>query len=124
MERGSPKGGEIPNQKGENPVVFENPAAVEQHFRTHYLPGLIRPCLATELSGETTRHLPDRGIVAAIRKARDRENRFPAQMAGALRHGLNHAGLQVFKHKKRILYISTEPPHWSNLPHSHASHTL
>jgi len=67
----------------ENPATFENLAAVEQHFRTQHLPGLIRPCLATELSGETARHLPDRGIIAAIRKARDRENRFPAQIAGA-----------------------------------------
>jgi hypothetical protein len=94
----------------QDPVSFENPAAVEQHFRTHYLPRLVRPCLAAELSGETARHLPDRGIVAAIRKARDRENRFPAQIAGALRHGLNQAGLHVFKHKKRILYISTVRP--------------
>src|SRR5258708_16885363 len=31
-------------------------------------------------------------------------------MAGALRHGLNQAGLHVFKHKKRILYISTIRP--------------
>jgi hypothetical protein len=94
----------------ENPTTFDNPAAVEQHFRTFHLPGLIRPCLAAELSGETARHLPDRGIIAAIRKARDRENRFPAQIAGALRHGLNQAGLHVFKHKKRILYISTVRP--------------
>ena len=94
----------------ENPASFENLAAVEQHFRTHYLPKLIRGCLATEISGEMARHLPDRGIVAAIRKARDRENRFPAQIAGALRHGLNQAGLHVFKHKKRILYISTVRP--------------
>jgi hypothetical protein len=94
----------------QNPVAFENAAAVEQHFRIHYLPSLIRACLATEISGETARHLPDRGIIAAIRKARDRENRFPAQIAGALRHGLNQAGLHVFKHKKRILYISTVRP--------------
>jgi len=94
----------------QDPIAFENPAAVEQHFRTHYLPTLVRPCLAAELSGETARHLPDRGIIAAIRKARDRENRFPAQIAGALRHGLNQAGLHVFKHKKRILYISTVRP--------------
>jgi hypothetical protein len=94
----------------QNPLTFDNLAAVEQHFRTHHLPGLLRPCLATELSGETARHLPDRGIVAAIRKARDRESRFPAQIAGALRHGLNQAGLHVFKHKKRILYISTVRP--------------
>src|ERR1700731_1155366 len=94
----------------ENPAAFDNLAAVEQHFRANYLPGLIRRCLATELSGDTARHLPDRGIIAAIRKARDRENRFPAQIAGALRHGLNQAGLHVFKHKKRILYISTVRP--------------
>jgi hypothetical protein len=94
----------------QNPITFENLAAVEQHFRTNYLPKLIRPCLAAELSGETARHLPDRGIIGAIRKARDRENRFPAQIAGALRHGLNQAGLHVFKHKKRILYISTVRP--------------
>jgi hypothetical protein len=94
----------------ESPAAFDNLAAVEQHFRTNYLPGLIRHCLATELSGDMARHLPDRGIIAAIRKARDRENRFPAQIAGALRHGLNQAGLHVFKHKKRILYISTVRP--------------
>ena len=94
----------------ENPAAFDNLGAVEQHFRTNYLPGLVRRCLATELSGDTARHLPDRGIIAAIRKARDRENRFPAQIAGALRHGLNQAGLHVFKHKKRILYISTVRP--------------
>jgi hypothetical protein len=94
----------------QNSITFENSAAVEQHFRTYHLPRLIRPCLAAELSGETARHLPDRGIIAAIRKARDRENRFPAQIAGALRHGLNQAGLHVFKHKKRILYISTVRP--------------
>jgi len=94
----------------ENPAAFDNLAAVEQHFRANYLPGLVRRCLATELSGDTARQLPDRGIIASIRKARDRENRFPAQIAGALRHGLNQAGLHVFKHKKRILYISTVRP--------------
>jgi hypothetical protein len=94
----------------ENPATFESLTAVEQHFRLHYLPSLIRPCLAAELSGDTARHLPDRGIIAAIRKARERENRFPAQIAGSLRHGLNQAGLHVFKHKKRILYISTVRP--------------
>ena len=108
----------------ENPIAFENIAAVEQHFRTHYLPGLIKPCLATELSGETARQLPDRGIIAAICKARDRENRFPAQIAGVLRQGLNHAGLQVFKHKKRILYISTVRPQLFNLSHSSVSTNL
>ena len=94
----------------ENPEAFENLAAMEQHFRTYHLGNLIRACLAAEISGEVARHLPDRSIVAAIRRARDKENRFPAQMAGALRHGLNQAGLHVFKHKKRILYISTVRP--------------
>jgi hypothetical protein len=94
----------------ENPAAFESVAAMEQHFRANYLEKLIKPCLAAEVSGDVARHLPDRSIIAAIRRARERENRFPAQMAGALRHGLNQAGLHVFKHKKRILYISTIRP--------------
>ncbi len=97
--------------RNEEPAsVFPNLSGVEQHFRTHYLPALIKPCLAAEIPGDLARHLPDRRIVASIRVARDRENRFPAQIAGALRHGLNQAGLHVFKHKKRILYISTIRP--------------
>jgi hypothetical protein len=98
------------NNDPEDPVEFENLTTMEQHFRTHHLSKLVRPCLAAEISGEVARHLPDRSIIAAIRRARDKENRFPAQMAGALRHGLNQAGLHVFKHKKRILYISTIRP--------------
>jgi hypothetical protein len=97
-------------QGDETPATFDSLAAVEQHFRAHHLNSVVKPCLAAEISGEIARHLPDRGIVAAIRVARDRENRFPAQIAGALRHGLNQAGLHVFKHKKRILYISTVRP--------------
>jgi len=94
----------------ENPEAFETASDMEQHFRTNHLQNLIRGCLAAEISGDVARHLPDRSIVSSIRRARERENRFPAQMAGALRHGLNQAGLHVFKHKKRILYISTVRP--------------
>ena len=97
-------------KEGEPPLSFESLSAVEQHFRENYLQKVVKPCLAAEIYGDHVRHLPDRSVIAAIRKARDRENRFPAQVAGALRHGLNQAGLHVFKHKKRILYISTVRP--------------
>jgi len=97
-------------KEGDSPLTFESLSALEQHFRENYLQKVVKPCLAAEIYGDHVRHLPDRSVVAAIRKARDRENRFPAQMAGALRHGLNQAGLHVFKHKKRILYISTVRP--------------
>jgi hypothetical protein len=97
-------------KEGDAPLTFENLSTVEQHFRENYFQKVVKPCLAAEIYGDHVRHLPDRSMIAAIRKARDRENRFPAQMAGALRHGLNQAGLHVFKHKKRILYISTVRP--------------
>src|ERR1700730_8708914 len=97
-------------REGDPPLTFESLSALEQHFRENYLQKVVKPCLAAEIYGDHVRHLPDRSVVAAIRKARDRENRFPAQMAGALRHGLNHAGLHVFKHKKRILYLPTLRP--------------
>ncbi|HEY0792008.1 MAG TPA: hypothetical protein VGD78_13170, partial [Chthoniobacterales bacterium] len=105
----------------EEPLTFDNLSAVEEHFRSHYLGSLVKTCLAAETSGDMVRHYPDRGIVAAVRIARDRENRFPAQMAGALRHGLNQANLHVFKHKKRILYISTVRPQPLNPNHTSLS---
>src|SRR5258708_17238843 len=96
--------------EGDPPLTFENLSTLEQHFRDNYFQKVVKPCLAAEIYGDHVRHLPDRSVVAAIRKARDRENRVPAQMSAALRHGLNQAGLHVFKHKKRILYISTVRP--------------
>jgi hypothetical protein len=97
-------------KKEDSAVTLQSLAAVEQHFKTNYLPLLVKACLAAEFPGDLARHLPDRRIAASIRLAREKENRFPAQIAGALRHGLNHAGLHVFKHKKRILYISAVRP--------------
>jgi hypothetical protein len=97
------------------PVTYEGPvlaslSEVEGHFREHYLPGLIRAASSFHLSGEASRALEDRGIAAAVRQAWEQERGFPGQMMHQLRQQFTRSGLHVFKHRKRMQYVSLIRP--------------
>jgi hypothetical protein len=97
------------------PAAYEGPvlatvAEVEQHFREHFLPGLIREGSWFHLSGEASRSLADRGIAAAVRQAWEQERGFPGQMMHQLRQQFAKAGLHVFKHRKRMQFVSLIRP--------------
>jgi hypothetical protein len=90
--------------------VFNSLNDVEQHFKENYLPGLIRTGSSFHLSGEASRTLTDRGIAAAVRQAWEQERGFPGQMMHQLRQQFSRAGLQVFKHRKRMQFVSLIRP--------------
>ncbi|HEX4084833.1 MAG TPA: hypothetical protein VHY22_07980 [Chthoniobacteraceae bacterium] len=90
--------------------VFHSLAEVEQHFREHYLPGLIRTATSFHLSGEASRSIQDHGVAAAVRQAWEQERGFPGQMMHQLRQQFSKAGLHVFKHRKRMQYVSLIRP--------------
>jgi len=97
------------------PAPYEGPtftslAEVENHFREHYLPGLIRTGSSFHLSGEASRSLTDRGIAAAVRQAWEQERGFPGQMMHQLRQHFSRSGLHVFKHRKRMQFVSLIRP--------------
>ena len=46
----------------------------------------------------------------AIRQAHDVELRYPAHFVQLLREGLQNAGLHIFKHRKRVVYVSLARP--------------
>ena len=100
---------EAPAPTYEGPV-FNSLAEVEQHFKEHYLPGLIRTGSSFHLSGEASKTLTDRGIAAAVRQAWEQERGFPGQMMHQLRQQFSRAGLQVFKHRKRMQFVSLIRP--------------
>jgi hypothetical protein len=56
------------------------------------------------------RHLPEAPMMESIREAHDRELRYPAQFVQLLRQGLQNAGLHIFKHRKRFVYVSVARP--------------
>ena len=92
------------------PLSFESASEVEQHFRKNYLESLIRQSQSFEISGEISRSLPDRRIAAAVKRSWEKELQFPGQLMHHLRRELTEAGLHIFKHRKRIQYISVIRP--------------
>jgi hypothetical protein len=100
----------IVTRDGEPPTVLATVAEARAHFREHHLTGLVRAGTAFRVHGSVARRLPEPAMMQAIREAHERELRYPAQFVQLLRQGLQNAGLQIFKHRKRIVYVSLARP--------------
>lgn len=92
------------------PVVFENLGDVRTHFRQHYFDGLLRSGPRLELPGPAGRQLPEASLTLALRLAHERELKYPAGLVQPLRVGLQNTGLHIFKHRKRVVYVSVTRP--------------
>jgi len=92
------------------PVEFATLEAVEAHFTAHYLDQCLVAAKTVEISGTTSRNLHDRVLREAIRAAWEKERTFPAQVVARLRPHFTEASLAVWKHRKRMLYVSDVRP--------------
>jgi hypothetical protein len=91
---------------GEPPLTFTNAAEVERHFRQHHLPGLVRSAAELTIDGVTSRRLPDRRLGRAIEEAWSSETRSPSKMMQELSAGLRQGGLNIFRHRRGMLFVS------------------
>jgi len=91
---------------GEPPLTFTNPAEVERHFRKNHLPGLLRSAHELTISGVLSRRLSDRALGRAIEEAWAAETRSPSKMMQELSAGLRQAGLNIFRHRRGMLFVS------------------
>lgn len=96
--------------KEAEPLTFATVEEAELHFRTTYLPGLVQTKTECTLAGEASRQLGDRRISAAIRQAWEKERGFPSQLMFHLRQQLGNTGLQFFKHRKRMQFVTVIRP--------------
>lgn len=96
--------------EGETPVVLNSPADARAHFRQHHLENLVRSGTTLKVHGSVARKLPEPAMMQAIRESHDREMRYPAQFVQLLRQGLQNSGLHIFKHRKRVVYVSLSRP--------------
>jgi hypothetical protein len=92
------------------PKTFKTLADVEAHFRQHYLPTEVRTGMTLEANGAVARASGDRSMNASIRLGAERERGFPVGIVNAMRPILTDAGLHFFKHRKRVVYVSTVRP--------------
>src|SRR5213593_4786163 len=90
----------------ENPVTFSSPVDAERHFRSNYLPGLIRSMNEVTIGGASSRRLPDRTLNRVIEEAWARETRSPSNMMQELASRFRQNGLQVFRHRRGMLFVS------------------
>src|SRR5213593_2529755 len=90
----------------ETPLTFSSAVEAERHFRSHYLPGLIRSVTESMIGGALSRRLPDRTLTRAIEEAWAREARSPSNMMQELAGRFRENGLQVFRHRRGMLFVS------------------
>lgn len=93
-------------KNAEPPVSFSNAADAERHFRQTYLPDLLREANELTISGVLSRRLADRRLGRAIEDAWSQETRSPAKVMQELAAGLRQAGLNIFRHRRGMLFVS------------------
>src|SRR5437879_4532251 len=92
--------------RDETPSTFASAAEAERHFRSNYLPGLVRSVEEVNIDGVLSRGLPDRALNRAIEDAWTRETRSPSNMMQELAARCRQAGLNVFRHRRGRLFVS------------------
>jgi hypothetical protein len=90
----------------ESTQTFNTEAEAERHFREKYLFTLITETPEAEIDGVTSRRLPDRGIARLIENAWSAEVRSPSSMMQELAGRFRGSGLQIFRHRKGMLFVS------------------
>jgi hypothetical protein len=86
--------------------TFNTEAEAERHFREKYLPALITETPDAEIDGVTSRRLPDRGIARLIENSWSAEVRSPSSMMQELAGRFRGTGLQIFRHRRGMLFVS------------------
>jgi hypothetical protein len=102
----------------ESPLAFSSVTEAERHFRSNYLPGLARSLEELTIGGVQSRRLPDRTINRAVEDAWAREVRSPSNMMQELAGRFRQAGLNIFRHRRGMLFLS--PIRVRALVHEHA----
>jgi hypothetical protein len=87
-------------------LTFNSAAEAERHFRQTHLPTLLRSANELTVGGVLSRRLPDRGLGRAIEEAWSQETRSPSKMMQELATGLRQAGLNIFRHRRGMLFVS------------------
>jgi hypothetical protein len=92
--------------RDKTPSTFASAAEAERHFRSNYLPGLVRSVEEVTVGGVLSRRLPDRALNRAIEDAWTRETRSPSNMMQELAARFRQVGLNVFRHRRGMLFVS------------------
>lgn len=88
-------------------VTLQNEAEAERDFRLNHLPGLIQSVEEAVIDGISSRQLADGRLRRHIEQAWSVEYRSPSQIMQELAKRFREAGLQIFRHRKGMLFVSS-----------------
>ena len=94
----------------EPPQTFSSATEVERHFEKNYLTDLVRTVSEVVIDGPASRRLQDRILNKVIENEWTRETRSPSPMMQELAARFRAAGLQVFRHRHGMLFVSPVYP--------------
>jgi hypothetical protein len=90
----------------EPPLTFQSASETERHFRQTYLPNILRHANQLTVGGVVSRRLADRTLGRTIEEAWAQEFRSPAKMMQELSGAFRHHALQIFRHRKGMLFVT------------------
>jgi hypothetical protein len=90
----------------ESPLTLSSVVETERHFRSTYLPGLIRRLEHVTIGGLLSRSLPDQLLNRVIEQEWVREARSPSNMMQELATRFRQNGLHIFRHRRGMLFVS------------------
>ncbi len=92
---------------GDDPArSFTSAVDAERYFRQNHLPNLLRTAGEFTIDGVTSRRLADHGLRRVIEDAWSHETRSPSRMMQELVGALRSAGLNIFRHRRNMLFVS------------------
>ncbi len=106
------------------PITFNSAAETERHFRQTYLPALLRSGKEMTIDGVVSRRLSDRSLGRVIEQAWAQEFRSPAKMMQELSNAFRQGALQIFRHRKSMLFVSSIRARPFNLSNSSLSSSV
>ena len=89
--------------RDETPQTFSSEAEAERHFRQNYMDGLIRSVAEVTISAGD---IADRVLRRIVEEVWMRETRSPSAMMQELAARLRESGLQIFRHRRGMLFVS------------------
>jgi hypothetical protein len=94
----------------EAPLSFSSATDAERHFRSNYLDGLLENLNEVTIGGVLSRRLSDRVLNRGVEDAWVHETRSPSGMMQELAARFRQDGLQVFRHRRGMLFVSPIRP--------------
>ncbi len=96
--------------KEEPALTLPTAAEAERHFRINYLPGLVQSMTDQTMGGVQSRQLQDRRVGRFIETLWSAEIRSPSQMMQELSARLRDHGLQIYRHRRGMLFVTSVRP--------------